>query len=515
MIVVWYKRDLRVTDHLPLWLAARHGAVCPLYIVEPSLLAQPAAGTRHFLFVRSTLRELRERLQALGQPLVVRVGEAAEVFAALHRQHPIQAVYCHEETGTAHTFTRDNVVRLWAFRQGIRWVEVASGGVVRRLPTRDIWSDLWEKRMAAPPLPAPVGLLPVAVPPGPLPMPDDLALASDGLQTMQQGGESVAQHTLRSFLYQRGRSYHRQMSSPVTAFDACSRLSPHLAWGTISLRQAMAALRARQAQVATAPPGSPEAGWRLSLEAFESRLHWRDHFIQKLEDAPDLDQRSLVSAYDGLRDNPERDPAARARLTAWREGRTGYPLVDACMRALRATGYLNFRMRAMVVSFASHDLWLDWRQTGLVLARWFTDYEPGIHWAQMQMQSGTNGNATLRLYNPTRQAQQYDPDGVFIRRWVPELRDVPTAFISAPHLMPQALWGSLGLAYPAPIVEHEDAARQAKAAIAEVRRMPDAIAQARQAQARHASRRRQPPRRQQPRRAAQAALFPPTEDPGT
>lgn len=506
MIVVWYKRDLRTTDHLPLWLAAQHGPVCPLYLVEPSLLAQADYGTRHFLFVRSTLRELRERLQALGQPLVVRVGEAQDVFAELHAQHPIQAVYCHEETGTAHTYQRDNAVRRWAFQRGIRWVEAPSGGVVRRLPTRDTWAEMWEKRMAAPPLPAPARLRPVAVSPGPLPMPDDLALPADGLQTMQQGGESVAWHTLRSFLYERGRAYHRQMSSPVTAFDACSRLSPHLAWGTISLRQAMAALRARQAQVAA--PRSPEAGWRLPLEAFESRLRWRDHFIQKLEDAPDLDQRSLVSAYDGLRDDPQRDPAARARFNAWREGRTGYPLVDACMRALRATGYLNFRMRALVVSFASHDLWLDWRQTGLVLARWFTDYEPGIHWAQMQMQSGTNGNATLRLYNPMRQAQQHDPEGVFIRRWVPELRDVPNAYISAPHLMPQALRDSLGLAYPAPIVPHESAARHAREAIAEVRRTPEAIAQARQALARHGSRRRPPQRQRRARPATQPPLFP-------
>ena len=107
-------------------------------------------------------------------------------------------------------------------------------------------------------------------------------------------------------------------------------------------------------------------------------------------------------------------------FAAWCEGRTGYPMVDACMRSLVATGWLNFRMRAMLVSFASYHLWLHWRETGLFLARQFLDFEPGIHWSQMQMQSGTTGINTLRIYSPAKQARDQDPQGDYVRRWVPE-----------------------------------------------------------------------------------------------
>jgi deoxyribodipyrimidine photolyase len=124
------------------------------------------------------------------------------------------------------------------------------------------------------------------------------------------------------------------------------------------------------------------------------------------------------------------------RLGAWQAGRTGYPLVDACLRSLVATGWLTFRMRALVVSFASYSLWLHWRPTGLFLARHFLDFEPGIHWSQLQMQSGTTGINTLRIYNPTKQALEQDPGGVFIRRWVPELAGVPSVFVHMPWTMP-------------------------------------------------------------------------------
>lgn len=147
-----------------------------------------------------------------------------------------------------------------------------------------------------------------------------------------------------------------------------------------------------------------------------------------------------------------------AYLTAWQQGQTGYPMVDACMRSLIATGWLNFRMRAMLMSFASYHLWLHWRLPALHLARQFTDYEPGIHYAQAQMQSGTTGINTIRIYNPIKQSLDQDPNGVFIKRWVPELRDVPIGFIHQPWHFPDKMNG-----YPLPIVD-EKAARQAASA---------------------------------------------------
>ena len=183
--------------------------------------------------------------------------------------------------------------------------------------------------------------------------------------------------------------------------------------------------------------------------------------MQKLEDEPSIEFRNFARVCDGLRENDFND----ATFTAWCEGRTGYPMVDACMRSLVATGWLNFRMRAMLVSFASYHLWLHWRQTGLFLARQFLDYEPGIHWSQMQMQSGTTGINTLRMYSPTKQAQDQDPEGLFIRRWVPDLSKVPLPYLATPWKMDesvQRLAGCMiGVDYPQPIVDDKAAMKAA------------------------------------------------------
>jgi deoxyribodipyrimidine photo-lyase len=197
-----------------------------------------------------------------------------------------------------------------------------------------------------------------------------------------------------------------------------------------------------------------------SLKSFQSRLAWRDHFMQKLEDAPRIETHCLHPAYQGLRGD---DPALRA---AWEKGETGVPFVDACMRSLIATGWLNFRMRSMLMAFASYHLWLDWRATGPHLARMFTDYEPGIHWSQVQMQSNTTGINTPRIYNPVKQGHDQDPDGIFTRRWLPELADVPAAHLQEPWKWQDAH----RLAYPAPVVDVAQAARHAREAIFGLRR---------------------------------------------
>jgi deoxyribodipyrimidine photo-lyase len=162
------------------------------------------------------------------------------------------------------------------------------------------------------------------------------------------------------------------------------------------------------------------------------------------------------------------------------------------MRSLVATGWLNFRMRAMLVSFASYHLWLHWRQTGLFLARQFLDFEPGIHWSQMQMQSGTTGINTLRIYSPTKQARDHDPQGVFIRQWVPELARVPLSFLAEPwkmDLIDQRLSGcAIGVDYPAPIVEDKAATKAAKDRMYGLRKSSQAREEAQEVQERHGSR---------------------------
>jgi deoxyribodipyrimidine photo-lyase len=491
--IVWFKRDLRVHDHAVLAAAAERGPVLPLFIVEPELWRQPDYAGRHWAFAAECLVELRERLAALGQPLIVRVGEVIPVLSALLDISPVQAVWSHEETGNGWTFRRDREVAAFLRSRAVQWNELPQNGVVRRLADRDQWSRIWESRMRAPlialvPLPRLDG-----IDEGQLPTSDELKLRPDPCPERQRGGRSHAEAILDDFLMRRGREYRRAMSSPNTAFDGCSRLSAHLAWGSVSMREVVQATRLRRDRIRAAPPGAGR-GWLGALSAFEGRLHWHCHFMQKLESEPELEFSNLHRACDGLREN-DFDPE---RLVAWSNGETGFPLVDACMRALKAGGWINFRMRAMLVSFSSYQLWLHWREPALVLARLFTDYEPGIHYSQIQMQSGTTGINTLRIYNPVKQSQDQDPEGRFIRRWIPELEHVPTEWIHTPWLMPadEQRQGHcvIGSQYPAPIVDHLAAAREARGRIQAARRSPEARDEGRQILKTHGSRRRTPRR---------------------
>ena len=479
--VVWFKRDLRVEDHRPLALAAREGPVLPLYIAEPGLWAQPDASGRQWAFVSECLVELTQALGRLGQPLCIEVGEAVEVLGQIHARHGVAALWSHEETGNDWTYARDRAVGAWARAAGVPWKEMRQSGVIRRLKSRDGWARAWDRDMAEPVTPPPAALRPLG---GDwrdqAPSAKALGLAPDPCPLRQPGGRSGGLGMLSSFLEERGRDYRREMSSPLTAFRSSSRLSPHLAWGTLSMRETAQATWARQREVKA--QGSPEAqAWRASLASFSGRQHWRDHFIQKLEDEPRLEFENLHPAYDAVRS----EVADPVRLEAWRRGQTGYPFVDACMRALDAHGWINFRMRAMLMSFASYHLWLPWRESGLHLARCFVDYEPGIHWPQVQMQSGTTGINTIRIYNPVKQGYDQDPQGAFVRAWVPELAAAPDALVHEPWR-----WeGARSLSYPTPLVDNAAAMRAARETLHALRRDSGHRAVAGTIVARHGSRR--------------------------
>lgn len=451
--VVWYKRDLRICDHRPLADAAACGPVLPLFVVEPDYWKLLDVSARQWAFVAESLEVLRRDLAKLGQPLVVRTGNVVDLFARIHRRVGIAMLHSHQETGNAWTYDRDRAVARWCRENGVVWQESSQDGIVRGMRSRDGWAQRAGLLFDTPPAAAPRALAPLSgVDPGVIPSVHDLGFAADPCPERQRGGRDSAITTLSSFLAERGESYRRRMSSPVTAFSACSRVSPHLAWGNISVREVFATVQRYEKALP-----KDAATWRSSLSSFRSRLYWRSHFMQKLECEPALESRNLHPDYDSLR-NVAPD---RVRLNAWRAGETGIPFVDACMRALAATGWINFRMRAMLMSFASYHLWLDWRLPGEFLARRFTDYEPGIHWPQVQMQSGTTGTNTVRIYNPVKQGRDHDPSGHFIRRWVPELAVIPDRFIHEPWASPDAAI-CLDRTYPSPVVDYLEAARMAR-----------------------------------------------------
>ncbi len=484
--VVWLKRDLRLTDHAPLLAAAEAGPCVALYVFEPSLLAAPEVDGAHVRFVLGCLAELRAAIRARGGRLLVRTGEMPEVLERLHADFPFATLRSHAEVGTRDTWERDKRVARWCRERAVRWEEAWQSGVVRPLKTRDGWAEAWERRMAREPLPSPARFVAPTLDEGAFPTLEELGLDAPLTVDAQPPGETHAHRVLETFLATRGVNYRADMSSPLDGWDGCSRLSPYLAWGAISGTQVLHATRARASELTDAARMGVaiDRRWLTSLKSFQSRLVWRCHFAQKLEDEPRLESESLARAFEGLRpDVPDPD-----RFLAWTEGRTGFPMVDACMRSLRSTGWLNFRMRAMLVSFASYHLWLPWQPTARWLARRFLDYDPGIHYPQVQMQSGTTGINTVRIYNPSKQLEDQDPTGAFVRRWVPELEGVPLAHLADPHATPALLRPAALKAYPAPIVDAVTAARLARERIFAVRGTDAARQEAATIVERHGSR---------------------------
>ena len=505
--VVWFKRDLRVHDHAALYQAAARGPVLCLYVVEPSLWAKPDAATQHLHFLRESLLDLHGELKALGARLHVVTGEVTDVLSRLMALAPFEALYAHEETGNAATYRRDLAVGRWCRANGVAWQETPQFGVVRRLPSRQRWQHQWAAHTGAPCALAPAALSPVPLPWREPAMPGaaQLGLLDPDPPLRQRGGRAQGLAVLHEFLDARSAQYRGGISSPLRAPSACSRLSPYLALGCLSLREVVQATRAHLAQL---PPEASRQ--QQGLAAFTSRLVWHCHFIQKLEDEPELEWRNLHRGYDGLRD----EAGNPAHLDALMQGRTGWPMVDACVAMLRETGWLNFRMRAMLVSVAAYPLWLHWRPVGLWLARQFLDYEPGIHWSQLQMQSGTTGINTTRVYNPLKQARDHDPHGHFVRHWLPAMRRVPDAWLFEPWRMPpdvQARCGvRVGVDIAMPLVDLEVATREAKALLHARRAQPEVRAAKAAIVEKHGSRQRRTPARSKSAPVAdpgQASLF--------
>ncbi|MGB3292204.1 MAG: FAD-binding domain-containing protein [Phormidesmis sp.] len=455
--VVWFRRDLRLSDHAPLYRAARRGLVIPVFVFDRSLLLHPETGAGRVRFMLDCLAALDRDLRSRQGRLILRAGDPVEVLPQLVKETQADGIYSYIDYERIYGRVRDERLNRALTQENlkIRWFEPAGG--VADLIDYPQYRQLWYQDMRSPCIPAPQRVdVPPDIPSDALPELETLGHSADEKfipQLMPRGGAAEAKRLLQVFFDQRkAKRYYWQLSYPSA--NATSGLSPYIKYGAISIRECAQTVWQRQAD----PQWQADQRVQRSSHQLMSRLRWGSGFTQRFRYLPQLELRSLYTPFDApseLGSSEDRWDFNLEHYEAWKTGHTGFPIVDAAARCLQATGgwlALNFRVRALYASFLSNLIGMDWRYGALHFMRHLIDGDCPIDHYQWAQQAGVTqclDKAWTRIYNPEQEAiDRCDPKGEFVHRWVPELA----------HLKPEQLGTPPAVkGYPTPILNYTEA----------------------------------------------------------
>lgn len=430
--IVWFTNDLRLDDHAPLYYAAQAELpVLLLYCFDPQLLQHPTFGSRHGWFTLQSLQELQLQLHPFGHIMYTPHIEIRTALELLADHYQILNVFLQKpQAAMQHVRQQHHSAQQFCQQNNILWQTFNQAGLFDEVINTPDWEAKWKADMLQ--MPYGVNLTELTT----LKLPPAIAAALNARPipkefkkgekpflpdaSLQAPGPGNAARLLNTFVQTRASGYRSLRKLAFAAQMASGRISAHLAFGNISARQVYQHIK--QARATSSFPAE--------LTAFADNLKLRSFCLQQFSLHPNMEYENLNYVVNGIRIKWN-----ETQFEKFTEAKTGFPLTDAAVLCLKQTGYLNHRLRALLASFVTLHLWLDWRKAAPWFARHMTDFEPGIFYWYMQIVSGCTGVFPAWVANPTREARKIDPHGLFIRQWLPQFRQVPDALCGNPQAM--------------------------------------------------------------------------------